>query len=53
MRYALKITNGNLLKHSSDNDCEDIYSDINVPPFDKSAMNGYDCRSAKGYCGRM
>jgi molybdopterin molybdotransferase len=23
---------------------EDIYSDINMPPFDKSAMDGYGCR---------
>ncbi|MGD2034538.1 MAG: molybdopterin molybdotransferase MoeA [Bacteroidales bacterium] len=25
--------------------CEDVYSDINIPPFDKSAMDGYACRS--------
>lgn len=24
---------------------EDIYSDVNIPPFDKSAMDGYACRS--------
>ncbi len=24
---------------------EDIYSDLNMPPFDKSAMDGYACRS--------
>ena len=23
---------------------EDIFSDINMPPFDKSAMDGYACR---------
>ncbi len=26
--------------------CEDIRSDIDMPPFDKSAMDGYACRSA-------
>ncbi len=25
---------------------EDIYSDINMPPFDKSAMDGYACRKS-------
>lgn len=25
---------------------EDVYSDIDMPPFDKSAMDGYACRSA-------
>ncbi len=25
---------------------EDVYSDINMPPFRKSAMDGYACRSA-------
>lgn len=24
--------------------CEEIFSDINMPPFDKSAMDGYACR---------
>lgn len=26
--------------------CEDIVSDINMPPFDKSAMDGFACRKA-------
>lgn len=42
LELELIKSNGHIL-------AEDIHSDINMPPFDKSAMDGYACRKADLY----
>jgi len=43
-RYVLKCETVDLLKSLNRVLSEDIISDMNMPPFDKAAMDGYACR---------
>ena len=47
-RYAIKLGTGRLdLFHALNRTlAEDVFSDISMPPFNKSAMDGYACRKS-------
>ncbi len=48
-RYVLKCETVDLLNSLGRVLCSDIVSDMNMPPFDKAAMDGYACRKEDIY----